>query len=70
MLLGLVLVGAYVMGPDSIGLTSGLVPKDLANLMLANFTQLIVATFGFGMLLMLVGALFVRRERDRIAAGA
>ncbi len=70
MFLGLVLVGAYVIGPDSIGLTSGAVPTDLANLMVANFAALVVATFAFGMLLMLVGALFVRHERNRAASGA
>ncbi len=70
MLLGLVLVGAYVMGPASIGLTSGFVPTDLANLTITYFPELIVATFGFGMFLMFVGAMFVRRERNRIAAGA
>ncbi len=70
MFLGLLLVGAYVVGPDSIGLTSGLVPTDLANLTIAYFPELIVATFGFGMLLMFAGAMFVRHERNRVAAGA
>ncbi len=70
MLLGLVLVGAYVVGPQSIGLTSGFVPTDLANLTIAYFAELIAAAFGFGMLLMFVGAMFVRRERNRVAAGA
>ncbi len=70
MLLGLGLVGAYVMGPDSIGLTSGAVPTDLANLMVANFAYLVVGTFGLGMLLMFAGAMRVRRERNRVVAGA
>jgi hypothetical protein len=47
-----------------------MIPTDLANLMIAYFTELIIATFGFGMLLMFVGAMFVRRERNRVAAGA
>jgi hypothetical protein len=70
MLLGLVLVGAYVMGPDSIGLTSGIIPTDLAKPLVANFAEVVVGTFAFGMFLMFVGALFVRRERNRVAAGA
>ena len=70
MLLGLALVGGYVAGPQSLGLTSGLVPTDLASLMMDNLPMLVVSTFGFGMFLMLVGALFVRRERNRVAAGA
>ena len=70
MLLGLVLVGAYVLGPDATGLTSGAIPTDLANLLVANFPSIVVATFAFGMLLMVAGAMFVRRERNRAAAGA
>jgi len=70
MLLGLVLVGAYVIGPDSLGLTSGIMPTDLANLLIANFADLVVATFAFGMFLMFAGAMFVRRERNRVAAVA
>ncbi len=70
MLLGLVLVGAYVTGPDSLGLTSGLMPTDLAKLLIANFAAMVVGTFAFGMFLMFVGALFVRRERNRVEAAA
>ncbi len=70
MFLGLALVGGYVLGPSSIGLTSGLIPTDLANWMVANFTLMVVGTFGLGMLLMLAGALFVRAERNKVAAGA
>ncbi len=70
MLLGLVAVGAYVIGPDSVGLTSGAVPTQLADLMVANFPLLVVGLFGFGMLLMLAGALFIRSERNKVAAGA
>jgi len=70
MLLGLVLVGAYVLGPESFGLTPGMVPTDLWNLMMANFPAMVAAAFAFGMLLMFAGAMFVRRERNRVAAGA
>lgn len=70
MFLGLVMVGAYVIGPDNLGLTSGIMPTDLAKLVIANFAEMVVATFAFGMFLMSVGALFVRRERNRAAASA
>jgi hypothetical protein len=70
MLLGLVTVGGYVIGPANIGLTSGAIPTQLADLMVANFPMLVIGTFAFGMFLMFVGALFVRRERNRVAAGA
>ena len=70
MFLGLVLVGGYVIGPESMGLTSGIVPTDLANLMIANFAEMVGGTFALGMFLMAVGALFVRAERNKIAGGA
>jgi hypothetical protein len=67
MFLGLFLLGGYVLGPDNLGLTSGAIPTDLANLMIANFAMMVVATFAFGMFLTLVGALFVRGERNKLA---
>ena len=70
MFLGLVLVGGYVIGPQNIGLTSGIMPTDLANLTVANFPLLVIGVFGFGMFLMALGALFVRAERNKAAAGA
>ncbi len=69
MLLGLVLVGAYVLGPQAL-IPAGAIPTDLLNLTLANFPLLIVGTFGLGMFLMAVGALFVRAERNKAAAGS
>lgn len=70
MFLGLAAVGAYVIGPDNLGLTSGIIPTQLADLMIANFPLMVIGTFGFGMLLMLVGVLFIRSERNKIATGA
>ncbi len=70
MLLGLVTVGAYVIGPDSLGLTSGAVPTQLADLMVANFPLMVIGIFGLGMLLMLAGALFIRSERNKAVPGA
>lgn len=70
MLLGLVTVGAYVIGPENLGLTSGIIPTQLADLMIADFALLVVGAFALGMLLMLAGALFVRSERNKVAAGA
>src|SRR5947208_14338536 len=57
MVLGLVLLGAFVYGPDRIGLTSGLVPTDLANLTIANFPLLVLGTFGIGAFLVAAAAL-------------
>ncbi len=70
MLLGLVLVGAYVIGPQNLGIPPSAIPTDLMSLTLANFPLLIVGTFGFGMFLMAVGAMFVRAERNKAAAGS
>lgn len=68
MFLGLFLFGGYVHGPDSLGLTSGAIPTDLAKLLLANFTELVVGTLAFGKFLMFAGALFVRAERNNVEA--
>lgn len=67
--LGLVLLVGYVMGPDALGLTSGAVPTQLADLMIAYFAQMVAATFAFGFLLVLVGAAILRGAR-RAASGA
>lgn len=69
MFLGLAAVGGYVIGPDSLGLTSGAIPTQLADLMVADFPLLVIGTFGFGMFLMLAGALFIRSQRNRTASG-
>ncbi len=68
MLLSLLLLGAYVMGPDAIGLMSGAIPTDLAKLMVANFALMVAGAFGLGIFLSAVGALVVRRARTRAAA--
>ncbi len=68
MLLGLLLLGAYVMGPDAIGLMSGAIPTDLARLMVDNFALLVAGTFGLGMFLTAVGALVVRHARTQATA--
>ena len=68
MVLGLVLLGAFVYGPDRIGLTSGLVPTDLANLTIANFPLLVLGTFGIGAFLVAAAALKIRSEHARVAA--
>lgn len=69
MFLGLAAVGGYVIGPDNLGLTSGAIPTQLADLMVADFPLLVIGTFGFGMFLMLAGALFIRSQRNRTASG-
>ena len=68
MLLGLALLGAFVYGPDNLGLRSGVLPTDLANLTIANFPLLVVGTFALGALLAAVAAMKVRREQARVAA--
>ena len=67
MVLGLALLGAFVYGPDRIGLTSGLVPTDLANLTIANFPLLVLGTFGIGAFLVAAAALKIRSEQARVA---
>ncbi|MFA5895601.1 MAG: hypothetical protein WC985_01680 [Thermoplasmata archaeon] len=68
MLVGLLLLGAYVMGPDAIGLMSGAIPTDLARLMVENFALMVAGTFALGMFLTAVGALVVRRARTHAAS--
>ncbi len=68
--LGLATVVGYVIGPDALGLTSGVMPTQLADLMIANWPLLVIGTFGFGMFLMLVGALFIRSQRNKAAPAA
>lgn len=68
MLLGLLLLGAYVMGPTAVGLTSGAIPTDFVRLIEEHFALLVAGTFAFGMLLTAAGALAVRHARNRSAA--
>ena len=68
MVLGLVLLGAFVYGPERIGLTSGLVPTDIANLTIGNFPLLVLGTFGIGAFLVAAAALKIRSEHARVSA--
>lgn len=68
--LGLVLLVAYVMGPDAIGLTSGAVPTQLADLAITYFTELIALTFAFGFFLVLLGAAILRSARRAASVSA
>jgi hypothetical protein len=68
MLFGLALLGAFIMGPENLGLTSGAVPTEFGNLAVANFPLLVVGTFALGALFALAGALKLRSEQARIAA--
>ncbi len=68
--LGLVLVGGYVIGPENLGLSSGIMPTQLADFLLANFALVVAGTFALGLFLILVGALFVRAERNKFAPSA
>ena len=68
MVLGLLLLGAFVLGPDQIGLRSGFVPPDITNVTIANFPLLVVGAFGLGALLVAAAALKIRSEQARVAA--
>ena len=68
--LGLVLLVGYVMGPSAVGLTSGAIPTQLADLAITYFTEMIALTFAFGFLLVLVGAAILRSARRAAAVSA
>lgn len=68
MVAGLALLGAFVYGPERLGLNSGLVPTDMANLTIANFPLLVVGSFGLGGLLVVSAGLKIRSEQARVAA--
>ena len=68
MVLGLVLLGAFVYGPENLGLNSGVMPTDLANLTIANFSLLVVGAFAFGALLAATAALKIRSEQARVVS--
>jgi hypothetical protein len=68
MLLGLALLGAFVYGPENVGLNSGAVPTEIANLTIANFPLLVVGVFGLGAFLAAAAALKIRSEQARVAA--
>jgi hypothetical protein len=68
MVLGLALLGAFIQGPENLGLTSGALPTELATLTVANFPLIVVGTFALGALLALASALKIRREQARVAA--
>ncbi|HEY7587154.1 MAG TPA: hypothetical protein VIB49_00170 [Thermoplasmata archaeon] len=70
MFLGLLVLGAYVLGPSNVGLTGGAVPTDLVNLIVAHFAEMVIGTFALGMFLILVGALVVRHARALVTAAS
>ena len=68
MVVGLLLLGCYVLGPDNLGLRSGWMPTELADLTIANFAYLTLGTVVLGMVLVAAGALRVRAARAGVAA--
>ena len=68
MVLGLVLLGAFVYGPAKLGLDTGVMPTDFAKLTIENFPLIVVGAFGLGILLVFAAALKVRSEQARVAA--
>lgn len=67
MVLGLAVLAAYVYGPENLGIRSGVMPTDLADLTIANFPLLVVGTFALGALLAAAAALKIRSEQSRVA---
>lgn len=68
MVVGLGLLGAFLYGPEQLGLTSGVVPTLLGEIAISNFPLLVVGAFGLGGLLSALGALKIRGEQARVAA--
>ncbi len=68
MVLGLVLLAAFVYGPDRLGLNRGIMPTDLAAMSIANFPFLVLGAFGLGTLLVAAAAMKIRIEQARVAA--
>ncbi len=63
-----VLLGAFVYGPDQLGLTNGFVPTDLARMTIANFPLLVFGAFALGAFLVAAAALKIRSEQARVAS--
>lgn len=68
MVFGLALLGAFLFGPERLGLNSGFVPTDLAEWTIANFALLVAGVFGLGALLAAAAAVKIRSEQARSAA--
>ncbi|HWM50013.1 MAG TPA: hypothetical protein VNO76_01515 [Thermoplasmata archaeon] len=68
MVIGLGFLGAYVYGPMNLGLNSGFLPTDIANLLIAEFPLLVLGAFGLGAFLAAAAALKIRSEQARVAA--
>lgn len=68
MILGLFLLGAFVYGPDKLGLNQGIMPTDLADLTIANFPLFVLGAIALGALMVAAGAMKIRSEQARVAA--
>jgi hypothetical protein len=69
MVIGLGLLGAFLYGPERLGLNQGLVPTEMANQTIANFPLLVIGAFGLGGLLAAAAALKIRSEQAKVVAG-
>lgn len=67
MVVGLALLGAFLYGPERLGLDQGFVPTDLASWTIANFPLLVSGTFGLGAILAAAAAIMIRIEQTRAA---
>jgi hypothetical protein len=52
----------------NLGLNSGFLPTDIANLLIAEFPLLVLGAFGLGAFLAAAAALKIRSEQARVAA--
>jgi len=68
MLLGVVLLGSYLVGPENLGLKTGWMPTELAEFTIANYAWLVLGVLGLGMALVIAGAVKLRVERAAVAA--
>jgi len=67
MLLGVVLLGSYLAGPENLGLESGWMPTELAEFTIANYAWLVLGVLVLGMALVILGAVKLRIERAAVA---
>jgi len=65
LLLALILVGAYVAGPQALIPKNGWIPDDIVDLTVANFVWLTLGAILLGMLLTAAGAFVIRSEQTR-----
>jgi|GEM_PF-1840406 len=66
LVLGLVTVIVYVVGPTLVIPRNGWIPFDLVDYLYLNWSLLVILTFGLGLFLVAAGAWKVRAERAKV----